>query len=340
MSKSELPAQKKTAASNCQPTERLSTRHVVACVNGALFEQTVLIHAASMAKAIGARLTIINVLRSSTTQEPMDPVDWTQRHCATNIYLHQRIAQFSDLQAEVVVLHGSPAERICAWVRDNGVDVVVLGRGHEVDRPFGGMGGTARRIVEAINASALLVPPMPATHQPVSYRKLLVPLDGSARAECALPLGLEIAAAHGAEVVLVHAAPKFDLIEGDLLSAEAIALRDQLYQHNERAARDYLDWLQARLPVPLVTNTRLLPSGDARRALVQMATQEHADLMVLSAAGKSGHADMAVGRVADYLINRISIPVLLVRQHQPHPAKPHGEVCNAMDIRQPNQRMV
>ena len=340
MSESELPTQKTTAALSSLSAERLNIRHVLACVHGASFAEAVLTHAAALAKAIGARITVIHVLGSSAAKEPMDPVEWTQRHCLTNTYLHERLSDFSDLDAEVVILDGPPAERICAWARDNAVDLVVLGRGREVDRPFGSLGGTARRIVEAVNASVLLVPSLPVDGKPIIYRKLLLPLDGSSRSECALPLGLEIATAHDAEVVLVHAAPKFDLIEGDLLNAEAITLRDQLYRHNEHAARQYLTRLRSHLPAPPTTGTRLLLSGDSRRALVDTAMEERADLIVLSAAGKSGHADMAIGSVADYLINRVSIPVLLVRQQQPKPSKTDGEVCHATDIRLPNQRMI
>lgn len=340
MSESELPAQKITPVLKGLSTERLNLRHILACVNGASSAEAVLTHAAALAKTVGARMTVIHVLGSSVVQQPMDPVEWTQRHCAMTAYLHERLSHFSDLDAEVVIVDGPPAERICAWIHDTAVDLVVLGRGRESERSFGGLCGTARRIVEAANTSVLLIPSMQLDSKPIRYHKLLVPLDGSFRSECALPLSLEIADAHNAQVVLVHAAPKFDLIEGDLLNHEAIVLRDQLYRHNEHAARQYLSRLRSRLPSPPVTGTRLLPSGDARRVLVDAIMEERADLMVLSAVGKSGHADMAIGSVADYLINRVSIPVLLVRQHQHSQAKTHGETCNAMDIRQPNQRVL
>ncbi len=340
MSEFELETQKKSEALSDSLPEQLNLRHVIACVNGALFAEAILTHAAAMAEAIGARMTVIHVLESFSVQEPMDPVEWAQRHSAATAYLHERLSHFKDLHAEVVILDGPPAERICAFAHDNAVDLLVLGRGGESDGSFDGLGDTVRRVVETASASVLLVPSSQNDGKPVCYRKLLVPLDGSSRSECALPFGLEIAAAHGAEVVLVHAAPKFDLIEGDLLNAEVIALRDQLYRHNEHAARQYLDRLRSRLPSQSVTGTRLLPSDDARRVLAHTAITEHADLMVLFSAGKSGHADMAIGSVADYLINRISIPVLLVRQHQQNQAKTHGETCHAMDIRLPNQRMI
>lgn len=346
MSESELSMQKAMGGLRGLSTELPNLRHVLACVDGVPFAEAVLTHAVAVAEAVGARITVIHVLESSaapavlTAQDPMDPVEWTQRHCATTAYLRERMLRFGDLHADVVIVAGRPAERISTWAQDNAVDLVVLGRGGKRGELFSGLGDTARRVVEMASASVLLVPSMQAGDTSIRYRKVLVPLDGSSRSECVLPLGLGIAAAHGAEVVLVHAAPKFDLIEGDLLNAEAITLRDQLYRHNENAARQYLSRLRSRLPAPPATGTRLLPGGDARRALVQAAMEERADLMVISAVGKSGHADMAVGSVADYLISRIGIAVLLVRQQQTIQAKTHVETCDAMDIRQPNQRMI
>ncbi len=307
-------------------TEKPGFRHVLACVDAspfavdaAPFARAVLAHAVAVAEAIGARLTVMHVLESPTAREPMDPVEWALRHREATEYLHQRMSRIHDLHACAAIAAGAPAERINAWAHDNAADLIVLGRGGESDGTFARLGDTARRVAETANASVLLVPSMQVGNTPIRYHKVLIPLDGSSRSECVLPLGLGIAAAHGAETVLVHAAPKADLIESDLLDAEAVGLRDQLYRRNERAARQYLDWIRSRLPATPTTRTRLLPSGDARRALARTAVDERADLMVLSSAGKSGHADMTVGSVADYLINRMNIPVLLVRQQRRNP---------------------
>ncbi|MBU3825160.1 MAG: universal stress protein [Candidatus Oceanisphaera merdipullorum] len=339
MSQPELSSATAKAQSCGVPTARPSVRHVLACVNGDPFADAVLSHAAAVAKALGARMTVIHVLKVTSTQEQMDPVEWTLRHYDSIEYLNACLSRFDGVHAEVVIVAGKPAERISAWANEHGADVIVLGRGGESDGLSMGLGNTARGVAQSANASVMLVPVLAANHSAIHYHKLLIPLDGACRSECPLPLGLSIAMAHKAEVVLIHAAPKIDLIEIDLLNAKAIALREQLYRHNESAARAYLDDLGARLPERPATRRRLLPSGDARRALVLATTEEQADLVVLSAAGKSGHADMTVGSVADYLINRLSIPVLLVRQHQPNLAKFHGTQCHAMDMRLPGLGM-
>ncbi len=341
MSESELPA---GTPQSSPLAKQPILRHVLACVDAspfavdaAPFAQAVLAHAAAVAEAVGARMTVMHVLESPAAHEPIDPVEWALRHRDATAYLHERMSRIGLLQADAVILAGVPAERINAWAHDNAADLVVLGRGGESDGFSVELGNTARRVAELANASVLLAPSIQVGDTPIRYRKVLAPLDGSSRSECALPLGLKIAAAHEAEMVLVHAAPKVDLIESDLLDAEAVALRDRLYRRNEHAARQYLDWIRSLLPATPTIQTRLLPSGDARRALARAIVKECADLVVLSSTGKSGHPEMSIGSIAGYLINHLNIPVLLVRQCKINSPRPHRSPNPAIDTRLPSQ---
>ena len=315
-------------------------RHVLACVDASPFSDAVLVHAAAVAMAAKARMTVMRVLDASAAQAPMDPVEWTLRHRDVEAELRKCASRFGDLQADAVVVDGSAAERICAWARANAVDLTVLGRGGEGNWPFVGLGGTAGRVAEVVNGSVLLVPSTQVANAPIRYRMVLTPLDGSSRSESALPLSLAIAAAHGAELVLVYAAPNVDLTEIAPLEAEAITLRDRLRRRNERAAERYLKRVRSRLPSAPATRVRVLPSGDPRHALARAAVEEHADLMVLSCTGQSGHPDMSVGSVAEYLINHMDIPVLLVRGHEGSPPMVYRKSGEATAVRLPSRALM
>ncbi|MCG6116215.1 MAG: universal stress protein [Mesorhizobium sp.] len=295
-------------------------------------------HAAAVAMGTDARMTVMSVLESSSAQAPTDPVEWTLRHRDVEAALRERASRFGDLTA--VVVDGPAAERICAFARENAVDLTVLGEGGEGNWPFVGLGGTARRVTEAVTGSVLIVPSNHVGETPIHYRRVLMPLDGSSRSECALPIGLAIAAAHEAELVLVHAAPNVDVTETDPLEAEVIMLRDRLRRRNERAAERYLKRIRSRLPRTPATRTRVLPSGDPRHALARAVTEEHADLMVLSSTGQSGHPDMAVGSVADYLVSHTDIPVLLVRSCGKDPAVVYRKSGEAMAVRLPSRALM
>jgi nucleotide-binding universal stress UspA family protein len=263
--------------------------------------------------AIGARLTILRVLEPPSGQSPIDPVEWTLRHRHVEAELRERASHIGGLQTDTVIDDGPAAERICAWARDNAVDLTVLSRCGEGSVSFPGLGATTRRVAEIVTGSVLIVPSSQVREAPIRFRKVLIPLDGSSRSECALPLGLGIAAAHGAEIVLVHAAPDIDLTGEGPPGAEAISLRDRLRRRNEQAGARYLQRVRSRLASTPATRVRVLPSGDPRHALARAVVEENIDLLLLSCTGQSGHPDMSVGSVADYLINHMDIPVLLVR---------------------------
>lgn len=314
-------------------------RHVLVCVDTSPFADSVLAHASAVAMAAGAKMTVMRVLETPQIQVPTDPVEWMLRHRDVEVALRERASRFGDLHADAVVVDGPAAERICEWACDNGVDLTVVGGGGESDWPFSGLGGTARRVAEAVSGSVLLVLSKHTGEEPIRYHRVLTPLDGSSRSECALPIGLGIAAAHGAEIVLVHAPPSVDLTEIEPLDAETIALRDKLRRRNERAADRYLTRIRSRLSRIPAARVRVLPSGDPRHSLARAAVQEHADLMVLSATGQSGHSDLSVGSVSDYLINHMDIPILLVRGCEKS-QRPHRSAGAAEAVRMPRRTLM
>jgi len=300
------------------------------------FAHAALSHAAAIASATDARLTLMRVLEPWAGQAPIDPVEWTMRHRDIEAELLERASRLTELRPDVEVIDGSAAERICAWGRDHGVDLTVLGAAGESGWPFAGLGGTARRVSAAASGSVLLIPSARIDDAPLRYRRVMTPLDGSSRSECALPVALGIAAAHDAEVGLVHAAPSVDLTEVGPLEADAIDLRDRLRSRNERVAEQYLRRVRSRLPRNFVSaRSRVVPNGDPRHALARAAGDDQADIVVLSSTGFGGHPDLSVGSVAEYLINHLAVPILLVRGQESSSPQAHRHMDDSLALRLP-----
>jgi nucleotide-binding universal stress UspA family protein len=300
------------------------------------FAHAALMHATAIASATGARLTLLRVLEPWAGQTPIDPVEWTMRHRDIEAELLERALRLTEIRPDVKVIDGPAAERICAWGRDNGVDLTVLGAGGESGWPFAGLGGTARRVAVAASGSVLLIPSAKVSDAPLRYRRVMTPLDGSSRSECALPVALGIAAAHDAEIGLVHAAPSVDLTEVGPLEADDIDLRDRLRRRNERVAEQYLRRVRSRLPQTFVSaRSRVVPDGDPRHALARAAGDDRADIIVLSSTGFGGHPDLSVGSVAEYLINNVDVPILLVRGQGSNPSQAHRCGEDALALRLP-----
>jgi nucleotide-binding universal stress UspA family protein len=301
-----------------------------------------LAHAAAIAEAMGSRLTVIHVLEPPTAgQTPPDPIEWELRHREAQAQIMQLTEHAGDtLQIESSVVEGPAAERICQWAREHKVDLTVLAARGESGWSEWGLGGTARQVVESVPGPVMLVPVVETGGDAVRYRRLMVPLDCSSRAECALPIAVRIARGHEAEVLLVHAVPDVDLTEVGPLEAEDLDLRDRLRRRNERVAQRYLNLIRARMPLTgASTRIRLLPSGDPRHALARAVSDEGIDIIVLCASGLSGHRDLPIGSTADFLMTHAAKPILLVRGQATRPASHRRHDAAGARLRLPGRAL-
>ena len=137
-------------------------------------------------------------------------------------------------------------------------------------------------------------------------RKILLPLDGSMFAEAAAPYAVSIAEKSGAEVVIALVHPS--------LPAVTETSHTELIEWARRGEQSYLDEAAQRLfkGTDISVSTTLL-TGDPPSALVQHATDEEADLVVMATQGWGPASRLWIGSVADRLVRELTVPLLLVR---------------------------
>ena len=158
------------------------------------------------------------------------------------------------------------------------------------------------------------------------YARIVVPLDGSHLAERALPPAEEFSRLTGAPLHLVRAVDPTHLpIRAYGVHAMAIegGVPGLLFAE-ERAARNYLDRMAARLGERGLPATTELLTGYAPRELVGMARA--GDLVVMATHGRGGLTRWFLGSVAEEVVRRAPVPVLLIRAQ---PAGAHGEGSRA-----------
>ncbi|MDO8840487.1 MAG: universal stress protein [Parvibaculum sp.] len=290
-----------------------SFARVVACVDTSEFTRKILSHGLAVAKALDAPLTLLRVLEVGPNG-PSDPVERKirQREAQGRIVRLAQACARDGAHVDVEVIEGAAAEKIALWTHEHRSDLAVLGTHGEGGSMEWSLGSTARRVMERGTGSVLLVPSSVRSDD-IHYRRLLVPVDGSCRAESVLPLAVRIAKAHGAELVLAHVVPVPELTETGPLDKEDIDLRERLAARNERVARDYLDRLRMRLAASGISTRVIIRRGDVRSNLSHLIAN-NADLVVLSAHGQAARADVPYGRVTAHLITHIAVPLLIVQR--------------------------
>jgi nucleotide-binding universal stress UspA family protein len=149
----------------------------------------------------------------------------------------------------------------------------------------------------------------------VRYTRILVPLDGSPRAESALPLATRVARKHGAELVLVHVVPVPELTRVYPLATEDVELEQKLIERNERVGRLYIDQLRAQVSERGLRVGAVLTRGrDIRSELLRITSESQADLVVVAAHGRSGRTERPLGSVSGHLAEHCTTPLLIVRE--------------------------
>lgn len=139
------------------------------------------------------------------------------------------------------------------------------------------------------------------------YQNILVPLDGSSVAEEALRYGLELRRLSSGTLTLVRIVP---------YSKTAVELWHIRQRQMEAEAELYLAEVAARSEVAAADPRYAVISGEVGQSLLTMIHQESFDVLVMATRDRRDPVRWMLGSVADYLVQRAPIPVLLVREHE------------------------
>lgn len=325
------------------PEVRCRFRRVLACLDGSVLGERVIPHALALASAFDAPITLLRVLECPPAGPAIsDPMEWEIRRSEARERLddivHARRATYASIDTDLV--EGHAAEQICLWARHHDADMTVLSS-HGASGPTQwSLASTARKLVDRVPGSFMLIPAaaLPIPDEMARYRKILVPMDGSLRAESVLPVALRLAGAGQAEVILGHVVPIPELTEIGPLDSEALELRERLVERNERVASAYLDHQRVGLAASGATiRAMVLRAGDVRSRLARLIVDEAVDLVVLSAHGRSGRADVPFGSSVEYLLAHASTPLLIVREGPSRVPTRRSEPTPCDHVRLPSQ---
>ena len=150
------------------------------------------------------------------------------------------------------------------------------------------------------------------------YKKILVPLDGSELAECAMNQVKKLFQDdHVGEVVLLNAVvteiPWRELGAGE----EGHAIRFD-YNAFKKAiidkSREYLSRVKSRLSSEgIKVKTETIESNEPSQTISDYAQKNGVDLIVIATHGYTGMKKMMLGSIALKVLHESNVPVLLVR---------------------------
>jgi nucleotide-binding universal stress UspA family protein len=145
------------------------------------------------------------------------------------------------------------------------------------------------------------------------FHKILVPLDGSKRAEKILSYVEDMAKRYEAQAIFMQ------VVENKVVtSAEGafITLSDEEFAQAKNQAETYLDGIQGDFREKKIKTKTHVVYGPVVDAIISIAGQENADLIAMASHGRGGLSRVFYGSVAAGALHRVDRPLFIIRARQ------------------------
>lgn len=332
-------------------------------LDGSTLAERAIPHAEQFARIFGSSIVLLQILNPTSFHEnpsAVDPLSWQIRKAEADMYMQEIAARIrmelqespddtqgaEDKGKEVVIpsveysiREGKTAENIVNFAHSEAIDLIVIST-H-------GSGGLSRWNISSITQKVINLVYLPvlvvrAYCQPatpggrVFYRRILLPIDSSRRAECSLAAGIALA---GGQIhsgflsegndrsirrpALVNSQPPTKLFLTAVIKPPEIPipepypveieqLSSQLMDVSRLAVTSYLNEMKERLPVEC--ECRVLESTNVSAAIQELADhEEDIDLVVLCAHGYTGQFAWPYGSIARNYLEHGTKPVLVIQ---------------------------
>ncbi len=292
-------------------------------LDGSRLAESVLPIVQQVASAFHAQVTLLHIV-----EEHPPTVIHGERHLTSVVqaqaYLEEIATRLrsSGIPVEIHVhqeKEDNVARSIVQHSHEMNVDLVIMcthGHGGLRELLFGSKAQQA--LQQGTQSILLLFPREDDSVLPFKLQRILVPLDGTAAHEPALPIAITIARTFGAELHLVLVIPTLATLSGEqavsglLLPSTTRAILDL----SQQDAADYLEQAIARCNAEGVVAHAEVLRGDIVPEVLGLAERLNVDLIVLASHGRTGLDALFTGSVASRIAGRRIRPLLLVRAGQ------------------------
>jgi nucleotide-binding universal stress UspA family protein len=301
----------------------MKLRHILSPFDFSDVSTHALEQAVGLARATGARLTVLHVFLSvmpttgmsaldSATAQIIEPEDLEGLRARVTAACRSAVDAGSKLS--IIIVGGAPAPTILEHAASNDVDLIVMGTHGTSGVQHLILGSVTEKVLRKAACPVLTVPPR-ATGAPASFGRVIVAVDFSDCSRLAVKAAAAMTDA-GVAVTLVHVLewpwhePPVPGMDG-LPAAQAEALLDTR-RYLETGAADGLKNLAASLLPGRVVAIEVR-FGRAYTELLASAREREADLIVMGVRGRTSIDIGFFGSTTNHVVRAATCPVLTVR---------------------------
>ena len=294
-------------------------------LDGSQLADCVLPHVVAIARPFDSEITLLRMLektQAGTSAQLFDLVNWQINKTRATLYLEKIKAQIQreKTRVQTTVIEGLVADGITEYAHSHGIKLIVLSSHGRNGLTRWGISSITQKIIMSAQTSLLIV----RAHQdgihsdelserPL-YRRILVPLDGSQRAENVLPIVTQLAQFHRSQIHLVQIIQTPEMARQLPPTREDVDLSNRIVSRNQEEAGRYLEQLKSRSFLEgLTIQIHLITSDNTAVALHQLVEQENIDMVALSAHGYSGIHQWPYGSMVNNFVQYGKVPLLVVQ---------------------------
>lgn len=293
--------------------------HIVVATNLSEGARRAHAHAAALATAFEARVTLLHVdeFGAGSGGEAIDVGDYMATLTAQReARLSEAVADISrhGVPVEVKVVAGLPKTAIDKWVRAHGGDLVVMTKRNRGPIQEALLGSTTQRVLRLVSTPILVVHEQDKASDSAAlpnYKHIMTASDLSDMADRGLRATLSIADATQSMVTFVHVLRMPKMVP---LGASGMASAGGMPQHNlnvhRSTAEAHISKILRELDDERV-RPLILVDNNAGEAISGAADTENVDLITIPTAGRTGLKQILLGSTAERVARLASKPVLV-----------------------------
>jgi len=294
--------------------------HILLPLDGSSLAERVLPHALALSETFNSKLTLLRVVyreKEANQHGMVNPMDWQMRKSEAESYLKsvQNQLQEVDVESEIQIMEGNPAQQIIGFAQDENVDMVILSSHGSSGISAWNINSTVQKVLLRAFMPVMIIRAYTEGYESLTglrYDRIFIPLDGSRRAECVLPLAKSICRMQDSKVFLTHIVEEPKLPRQTPLSKEIKTLISELREINLSDAEKYMKEIKDQFPIENV-ETIIECSKKPTAALHDIIDREKIDLVMLSAHGYSGENRWPYGKIALNFISYGTTPLIVIQ---------------------------
>ena len=226
------------------------------------------------------------------------------------------------LRAKATVICGTPADVILEYAEKAGIDLIIMSTHGRSGLTRWVLGSVADKVLHSVTVPLFLInaKKAEAVVERKTFRKVLLPLDGSDTGEAAVPFAEELARKTNARLLLLSVMmPAYRITAAQDYPGVDL---EPIMKAQRESAENYLHDVEAKLKQKGITTSSDTMVGSAAETILDYSKEKQVDLIAMSTHGRSGFGRWILGSVTDKVVRASEIPVMVMRASGP----PHGLV--------------